>query len=87
MTLSAIVLNREGILAFVVAGTAGFAFFHITHSGFECAGLEWEYFCMAISTFVCLGMEVVTEFCFTCRCFEGYLVGFHAFVAFVAISA
>jgi hypothetical protein len=87
VALTAIVLNREGILAFVVAGTAGFAFFHITHSGFECAGFVWEYFCMAISALVCLRMEVVTEYGFTCRCIEGYLVGFHAFVALVAISA
>lgn len=65
MAFAAIILNREGVFAFIVAGAARLAVFHLAHGGFVCAGLECENFGVAIGTFVCLSMEIMAENGFT----------------------
>ena len=61
VALTTIILYREGILALVMTGTAGFARLHVAHGGLQSTGLEGEYFGVAIGTFVRLGMKLVAE--------------------------
>ncbi len=52
VTLAAIILYREGILALVMAGAARFTGLHVAHGSLQGTSLEREYFGVAIRTFV-----------------------------------
>src|SRR6185369_4300060 len=87
MALSAVVLNREGVLPLVVTGTTGLAAFHVGHAGLQHARFEWEYPGMAISALVTLQVEVVTEVGLAARGLEGDLARFQPLVTLVAVAA
>ena len=86
VALDAIILDREGILAFVMTGSARFAAFHVHHGGLCLSGFIREDFGVAISAFVCLQVELVAERCFAGICFKSDFTRFQAFVAFIAIA-
>jgi len=86
VALAALVLNRESVLALVVAGTAGLALFHVGHGRFEFSGLEREDLGVAVAAFVGLGMEFMAEDRFAGRGLELDFGRFHAFVALVAVT-
>ncbi len=76
VTLAAIILNREGVFALVVAGPAGFAGFHVAHGGLKSSCLEREYFCVAVGTLVIFQMYFVAECSISTRGLEGDYAGF-----------
>lgn len=86
VALSALVLNREGILSLVVAGSTGFTCIHVAHGSFQCPGFEGEYPGVAIWTLVVLQMKLVTERSLPGTRFEFYFTGYQPFVAFAAIT-
>lgn len=86
VALAAITLYREGILAFVMTGTAGFSGFHVSHSCFQRPRLIREDAGVAIGTFVALQMEFVAESRFTSISLERDNSRFQSFMAFPAIA-
>lgn len=86
MAFTAFILNREGVFAFVVAGSARLASFHVGHGHFPGAGLEREDFGVAVSAFVILQMELMAEDGITGRGFKGYFARREAFMALGAVS-
>lgn len=52
VTFTAIVLNREGILSFVVTGAARFSRLHLGHGRLQGTGFVGENLCVAIGAFV-----------------------------------
>ena len=86
VTLAAIILNREGVLALVVTRATGLAGLHVAHGGFQDASLEGENPGVAIGAFVCLGMELMAESGLAGGCFKRDVSGFHPFVTLAAIT-
>lgn len=48
VALPTVVLDREGILALVMTGSAGLAGFHVAHGGLQGASFKWEYLGVAL---------------------------------------
>lgn len=48
VALPTVVLDREGILALVMTGAAGFAGFHVAHGGLQGASFKGEYLGVAL---------------------------------------
>jgi len=86
VAFAAIVLYREGILALVVAGTAGFALSHFRHGCFLSSCFIGEYLRMAINAFVDLKMIFMAECYFAGFRFKGDFSGLKSLVALVAVT-
>lgn len=87
VALPAIILNREGVLTLIVAGSARFTRLHVAHGRFKCPRLERKYFCVAIGTFITLQVEFVAERGLSAGCLKVYFSRLQSFVALVAVSA
>lgn len=86
VTLDAVVLHREGVLA-VVACAAGSARFHLSHGGRGSALLVFEDLGVAIGAFEHPQMESMVEEGFTEACLPGKLGRLEARVALTAVTS
>ena len=87
MALDAVV-DTKRILAFAVAGAAGFAVFHVSHGCLGAADAVGEYLGVAVSTLVGLQVEFVAEGGITGRFRELEVddARFHTLVALGAVA-
>lgn len=76
------VINVKGILAFTMTGTAGLAFFHVSHGCLGCTNAVGEKLGVAVFAFVCLQVEFMAEGGFTGR-FWNHVAEFARFQALV----
>ena len=87
MALFTVSLYAEGILAVVMASTAGEPFFHIGHCRFFYASLERKKFCMTVSTLVYIKVKGVIKFDLATIVLKGYWRRFEPAMAPLALAA